>query len=406
MRARATILAASVAALAAALAATPAHALAPCAGAAVTTRTLLSGQGTLESAIVDRKGRLFFTNGTQLLRLDAPGGQPKVMVDGVDHPGGLVLDDQGKLIMGVGDSIQNGTSGDTTGPASLMHVDPDTGAHSPYATGLSMANGVARAADGTIYATNDIGASVDRIAPGGKTTQRSWATVRSGNGIVVGGSGQYLYVVQTFQPAAVQRIDIAHPDQVTPYFAASDSGDLSAGLDGMTRDANDTLYIAANGAGAIWRVDPGPPVKACQLLGGLPGFPSGPSMVVPGNPIGPFPPNNLYVVTFGGDVIELRNAVPLTSALPGPYAPPAKVLHVVASPSSARAGQRTRFSFTVSAPGRPTIAGVTVRFAGHRAKTGRTGRATITATPRRAGRLKARATLEGFRAASATVRVR
>src|SRR4051794_23474340 len=66
-------------------------ALAPCPGSPPATKTLLSGQGRLESVLVDPRGRLFFTNGTQLLRLDRPGAAPRVLVDGVDGPGGLVV---------------------------------------------------------------------------------------------------------------------------------------------------------------------------------------------------------------------------------------------------------------------------------------------------------------------------
>ena len=298
-----------VAALLLALAPSQALALTPCTATRPATRTLLSGQGRLESAIVASRGRLFFTNETQLLRLDRPGAAPRVLVDGVDGPGGLVQAPDGSLLMGRGNNTQDGLVGDFTGPAGILRVNPDTGATSVYATGLAMANGVARAPDGSLYATNDLGSNVDRVAPDG-TTQAGWSHVLSGNGDAVDTTGRWLYVNQTFQPAAVKRVDILHPDQVTTYVAPTDPIDLKAGLDGMTRDARDDLFLAANGAGQIWKATPGPPPRLCLLVGGLAPFPSGPSAVAIGLGHSPFPARNLYVVTFGGDVIEVPGVVP------------------------------------------------------------------------------------------------
>src|SRR4051794_17015210 len=83
--------------------------------------TLLTGQGTLESVIVDSKGRLFFTNGDGLLRLDSPDGQPQMLAQ-IPDPGGLAFDSDGKLVVGYGNSIQNGSMGDLTGPSGLVKV--------------------------------------------------------------------------------------------------------------------------------------------------------------------------------------------------------------------------------------------------------------------------------------------
>jgi gluconolactonase len=263
-------------------------------------RTLLSGQGTLESIAVDRRGRLFFTNESSLMRLDRPGGQPRVMAQ-MESPGGIAFDDAGNVIVGYGNSVANGTVGDLTGPAGLLRVNPVTGASEVYATGLSMANGVVRARDGSYYASNDFGSNIDRVQGG--VTQRGWSQVDSGNGLTIDSQGRYLYVAQTFRPAAIQRIDLADPTSVTPYVTAGPE-DVAAGLDGMTRDSEDRLFVAANGAGQIWRIDRDP-AEICVLLRGLPGFPDGPSAVATGSRYGRFPAENLYVVTFDGNLIEL-----------------------------------------------------------------------------------------------------
>jgi sugar lactone lactonase YvrE len=273
-----------------------------CPGNPPRVKTLLTGQGMLESVIIDRRGRhLFFTSGDALLRLDRPHGRPTVLTQ-IDSPGGLAFDDDGYVIVGYGNNPQNGQVGDLTGPAGLLRVDPYSGASQVYATGLAMANGVARAPDGTYYASNDFGSNIDRIQNG--QTERGWAHVDSGNGLAVDRAGQYLYVAQTFRPATIQRVDLTDPTNVTPYFTA-DPEDISAGFDGMARDDEDTLFVAANGAGQVWRFGRGEPPSACVLLPGLPAFPDGPSAVATGHGGDRFPGRNLYVVAFNGTLLEV-----------------------------------------------------------------------------------------------------
>jgi gluconolactonase len=392
----------AAAVLVAGLGAAPPAAAAPdCPGSPPVTHTLLSGQGLLESVIVDRAGRLFFTGPDALLRLDGPGEQPKVVTP-VAEPGGLALDPDGSLYLGTGNSISNGLVGDMSGPASLLRVNPDTGATSVYATGLSMANGVARAPDASLYASNDFGSNIDRIVNG--QTERGWSHVQSGNGLAVDSSGKYLYVAQTFQPAAIQRISLADPSQVTPYVVA-DTADAAAGLDGLTRDAADTLFAAANGAGQIWRIS-GTPPQICVLLRGLPPFPDGPSAVAVGRGDGPFPAENLYVVTFAGTVIELVDV-----AKPEPHGgggPPKQQLRLIVRPRTATVGEPTEFKLKtrVRHPGKAPIGHVRIRFAGRTFKTNQRGHARIVATFAHAGERHARARLEGYRRAVAVVRVR
>jgi gluconolactonase len=282
--------------------ATGAAAAAPdCPGSPPRVKTLLTGQGMLESVIVDRRGHLFFTSGDGLLRLDRPHSRP-ILLTQIDSPGGLAFDDDGFVIVGYGNNPQNGQIGDLTGPAGLLRVNPTSGASEVYATGLSMANGVARAPDGAYYASNDFGSNIDRIQNG--ETERGWSHVDSGNGLAVDRSGSYLYVAQTFRPAAIQRIDLSDPTNVTPYFTA-DPEDIAAGFDGMARDDDDTLFVAANGSGEIWRFGRGDPPTACVLLRGLPAFPDGPSAVATGHGRGRFPGRNLYVVAFNGTLLEV-----------------------------------------------------------------------------------------------------
>ena len=144
-----------------------------------------------------------------------------------------------------------------------------------------MANGVAVGPDGAVYGSNDVGVGIDRVLDGAVT--RAWATIASSNGLVVDTTGQYLFAAQTFVPAAISRITLTDPPVVEPWFAAPEA-DSAAGLDGLTRDARDRLYVAANGGGAVWRV--GTDRQACALAH-MP--PLGPSAVAFGGAPKPRP---------------------------------------------------------------------------------------------------------------------
>lgn len=267
-------------------------------------RVVYSKLGLLESAIVDTRGRLFVTSQTwnglrygAVLRLDHPDAEPLPVAEGIPSPGGLAFDDQGQLIVGYGNSLVGGLLGNLAG---LLCIDPDTGERRKYATGLSMANGIARAADGTIFASDDVGTHIDRVDPGG-SVHRRWARVWSANGLAIDPTGRYLYAAQTFTSAAIRRIDITDPTKVTTHARPPWWGRFAL-LDGMAIDALGRLYVAANGAGHIWRVDTDGTIRA--LARGL----TFPSAVALGRSPEGFSEGNLYAVTFSGDVVALPAA--------------------------------------------------------------------------------------------------
>lgn len=264
-------------------------------------RVLVDGLDSLESTIVDREGRLFFAGTGKLYRLDSPDAEPVVLAEGLDAPGGMAFDAEGFLILGYGDSIANGAQGDSSPNAGLLRVDPDSGEHAVFAEGLSMANGLVRGPGGEYYASNDIVGGIDRISPDGGTVEHRWADVSSANGLVVDRAGETLYAAQTFQAASIARVPLDDPASAAPYYEAP-SEDMAAGLDGMVRDRRDRLYVAANGAGEIWRVNRAP--TACSLAS-MPAFPDGPSALTFGRGRRGFDRSNLYVVSFAGEVTEL-----------------------------------------------------------------------------------------------------
>ncbi|HEV3227846.1 MAG TPA: SMP-30/gluconolactonase/LRE family protein [Solirubrobacteraceae bacterium] len=307
-RPRVRVLPAALAALLTALLAAPAAFAAPdCTGGRIVPRTLASTGDTLEYGIFDRRGRFFYSDQSTgfLVRIDRFGDAPKPLAP-VPAPGAMVFAPDGSIIIGTGDSVQNGAAGDMNPMSGLLRVNPDTGAVQTYVTGLGMANGIAMAPDGTIYATNDVGFDVDRVRAG--KVDHPWARVYSTNGIVVSPDNRYVYVSQTFAPAAIQRISVADPSQVTPY-AVAQGADMPAGPDDMTMDERGNLYVAANGAGQVWKVDTTGTI--CILAAGLQ-FPSAVNFGVGSNS------GNLYVVAFDGRISELANVRPT----PAPGAPP------------------------------------------------------------------------------------
>ncbi len=267
-------------------------------------RVLYAGPNVLESVAVDRKGRTYFTDADagNVLRLPKHGGEAKIIAAGIDAPGGIVFKRKGDLLVGFGDSIAQGSDGEASPDAGLVRVNPRTGTATTVVGGLQMANGIARAPGGAIFASSDLGTGIDRIQHG--QVELGWATVVSPNGLTTDSTGRYLFANQTFTAAAIQRIPIDDPAHPETYFSAAPA-DAAAGFDGITRGAGDDLYVAANGAGQVWRVDG--PASACSLFSRDP-FPSGPSDVAFGRGHGGVAKSSLLVTTFGGELIELRNA--------------------------------------------------------------------------------------------------
>jgi sugar lactone lactonase YvrE len=266
-------------------------------------QTILTGQGSLESVITGPDRALYYTDTGRkaLMRLAAPGAQPTVVADGIEAPGGLLVGaDRRSIIVGYGDGIIPGAIGNIAPQAGLYRVDLATGEKTTLATGLSMANGLATGRDGTIYASSDVGTGIDRIA-GGQVTV-NWARVLSPNGLAVDSTGRYLFANQTFQPAAIQRVDLTDPSKVTPYVTAP-LLDIAAGLDGLTIDQDDRLFAAANQSGEVWRI--GTDRQVCVLARGL----RQPSAVAFGEG-GAFPAADLYAVGFGGVITRIPGARP------------------------------------------------------------------------------------------------
>ena len=355
-------------------------------------RTILTGQGQLESIIADARGRLFYTdlqsNG-RLLRIDAPGAEPKVLKTGINGSGGLAWEPDGSLILGENGGNQNAV---VDGPAGgLWRVNPETGDSTRIAGGMGMANGIVRGPDGAIYASNDFAGGIDKVVNG--KVEDDWSKVETPNGLVIDTAGRYLYAAQTFKPASIARIDLADPTREEEFWAAQPGADAAGGPDGLTRDDRDRLYVAVNARGEVWRVDPDR--TACRLASGI----TNASALNWGGGTPGFPANNLYVVAFSGVVIELANV----TDRPPPAGAPRLALDVTPLRSARRATVDYRFKVTA---GSVALGGATVRFGNRRATTDASGVATLKVRFFHPGLKKARVSYAGYRSVTRKVRIR
>ena len=275
-------------------------------------KTLYTGQGVLEAVISGGGGKLFvsgtksgFDDPASLIRIDRPGATPEVISNAPAGPGGLAWVGK-RLLWGNGNTLVGGQTGDADPQASLLKVNPKNGRYFEWATDLGMANGVTRAKNGFVFASTDFGLKLDRVTPDGATTH-GWASVESGNGMVVGKNGKYLFVNQTFKnPGSIARVELARPSNVTTWFSAAGLDNQVPAFDGLTRDGENNLYAAAWAAGEIWKITPDRQV--CKVASGIPQV----SNLAFGGGKSGFTRNTLYAVGFGGQIVQIRGALDAT----------------------------------------------------------------------------------------------
>lgn len=263
-------------------------------------RTLLSGQGPLESIAFDRQGQLLYTNMLQsaLVRLPSPQATPAVVAKGLSSPGGIAVADERHAYVGTGNSLNGFLP--RLGKAGIARVDLHTGAVTPVIKGLSMANGVVRAQDGTFYASDDLAASLDRVLPDGRV-ERTWLKQNS-NGLALSIDQQTLYVNQMI-PARVLAVNRITGQ--TSVVADAPPARKWSWLDGLDIDAQGRLYVVSYWGGEVWRLEPRTG-HMCLLVEGL----LMPSAVAVGRAGQGFEPSSVYISTHSGRVHEVRHAVP------------------------------------------------------------------------------------------------
>lgn len=268
-------------------------------------KTIFSDQGRLESVIVGGGGVLYAsgTGGDEAASLiyeyTKGVAEPKTIITAGAGPGGLAWNGR-KLLWGYGNTLANGVAGDLDPTAGLYSVKLSTGKKSVISDHLGMANGIARAKDGTIYASNDLGKKLDRISKSGETTN-GWTSLDSANGLTVGKNGKYLYAAQTFvTPSTIAKIDVDDPSKTFTFYKSPEPGNVI--FDGLTRDADNNLYAAVFARGEVWKISPDK--EACVLATGL----SQTSGVAISKAKRGFRAGNLYVVGFDGKITQVVGA--------------------------------------------------------------------------------------------------
>ncbi|MGK2956478.1 MAG: SMP-30/gluconolactonase/LRE family protein [Solirubrobacterales bacterium] len=276
-------------------------------------KTLFTGQNRLESVIVGGGGTLY-TSGTDgdeagqsILNAYTPNvSSPELIASGPSGPGGLAWNGK-KLLWGYGNTAQGGVTGDANPVAGLNSVSVGTGKKTLVSDHLGMANGIARAKDGTIFASNDLGEKMDRISPKGVTTN-GWTSLGSANGLSVGKNGKYLYAAQTFEtPSTIAKIDVDDPSKIYTFFKSPEPTNVI--FDGLTRDSDNNLYVAVLGLGQVWKISPRKEV--CVLASGM----SQTSSVAISSAKKGFKAGNLYVVDFTGTITQVKGAT--SAGFPG-----------------------------------------------------------------------------------------
>lgn len=264
----------------------------------ITPQPILTDQGALEAITFDAQGTLYLSNFGQdaIMTLTAKTTAPEILVAPLNQPGGLALGDSGELYVGSG----NGPGGlfPAWNNAQIIRVDSRSGASETYASGLGMANGVVRAADGTLYASDDLASALDRILPDG-TVEPGWLKLNS-NGMALSQDGKTLYVNRSI-PSRVMAVDLA-TETVSPHSAYSFAASF-AFFDGLTIDANDTLYVAAYLLGAILKVDT--QGNLCKLADDIPFASAAAFGVNPQGSADGFAVTSLFVTSHNGTLYEL-----------------------------------------------------------------------------------------------------
>ena len=273
----------------------------PASGACLPWRasTVLTGQGPLENLVFDRRGGLLLSASAddEILRLGRKGGLT-TLIDDVHAPGGLRVRD-GVLYFNTGDDATSGVQGIADGTIGRYRFE--SGRRSVWADGLTMPNGLIFLPNGDAVVSRDLGSGtgMTRIrARDPEHPQPNWARLDDTNGMAVDPTGRWLYTVETFAPESrVYRIRISDPARIR--VVASLVGSVPKGLDDMTIDRHGRLYITANIAGEVIRVNPRTGAH-CVIASGL----RNPSAVKFGQGPG-WSKRSLYVTGFDGAVIRL-----------------------------------------------------------------------------------------------------
>ncbi|WP_278260875.1 SMP-30/gluconolactonase/LRE family protein [Nocardia sp. AG03] len=264
-----------------------------------TREVVADGFGALENLGFDGRGNVLLSEqdlggGPGAVRVLGADGTRGTLADGVDGPGGIVVDGASAYFT-TGNTATAALSGQSSG--TIDAVDLETGVRSTVARGLTMPNGLTRLANGDFVVSRDIGGgSMTRVDTAGNTTPFA-TTLTSTNGLAFDAPRDRLIVSTTFDPttviAAVDPAGTPITRTELPGFGPLNSADdLTVAPDG-------TAYVALNVAGAVHQVDLDNG-RSCRIADNLPLISSVRFGTGPG-----WDPNSLYATSFLGTVTKL-----------------------------------------------------------------------------------------------------
>jgi gluconolactonase len=219
---------------------------------------LADGLGFAENALVEPSGSVLVTDnlGGRLLRV-GPTGRVAVVATNLPGAGGLAYRG-GDVAVTTGNSPITASLGRASGTIEV--IDPVTAARRTLAAHLVAPNGLAILPDGSAVTTGSGGfdaaaGPVVRTTGDPAPSDRSWAGVTGTNGIATDPSGRWVYVSRSLAARAeVWRIPVDRPS--APQLVA----DLGIGpttfLDDLTVTPDGAVWVAADLAGGVFRVDP------------------------------------------------------------------------------------------------------------------------------------------------------
>ena len=275
-----------------------ATALRACEGVGPVTTVVRDGQ-TLESSAFDGAGRLLYDDwlGGQVRALDAPTSKPRGLGT-LRFPGGIARAADGRIAIAEGNGFAS-----LIGGSSVHLLDPATGVRTRVAAKMVGANGLARAADGTTYASDTPAGVIDRVAPDGQVTKAWWRGSGGPNGLALSADGRTLFASLSLSSRVVA-IDTTTKAMRTILRVAG----LAPVPDGLAIDAAGQLYVALYLAGEVLRIDPATGV-GCRLARGL----QLPTSIALAPPAGDFDQTSAYVTSFGA-VKRIAGAVAVDAA--------------------------------------------------------------------------------------------
>jgi virginiamycin B lyase len=214
----------------------------------------LPGIGWLENLGFDGHGGMWVSElmTGQLVRFDSAGNAGASVA--ISSPGASVLGSDGRMYADFGDDEAGALA---PGKAGVVSFDPTAASPTatPFASGVTMANGLAFDASGNVYVADSIAGAVDKFGPTGTPDPAfdAAAKIPGADGLVYGNGMLYVSELTALTSAIVQ-IPVGDPSAKSTLTELSAGGAPLKLPDDMAIGPDGALYIAT-ATGQLIRVD-------------------------------------------------------------------------------------------------------------------------------------------------------